>query len=183
MNDDSSQPTQKNARGVLTAVGKLCLPVISFLFGNLSPKWVTRWAKVFYIITWPFLRRTRKIVRANLAIALPEWNKKQSTILAKKNLQYIFELGLDWLHFLTNPADINRRLILTPEIDAFRHSRATDSSLPPTVFCTLHLGNWELASHVSYITGRKGAVVAARFDVEWFNELAAKARRAECFAL
>lgn len=174
---DSPMPPQKHH--VVTALGKLCLPVVAGLFGNLSPKWVTRWAKIFYALAWPFTSRIRKIARANLAIAFPEYNDKQYNILVKKNLQYIFELGLDWLHFLTHPSDINRRLVLTPEIDAFRRTRATDASLPPTLFCTLHLGNWELASHVSFLTGRKGAVVTARFTVEWFNELAAKMRTAE----
>lgn len=175
---DSTMPLKKR-RVFVTAVGKLCLPVASFLFGNLSPKWVTRWAKIFYVLAWPFTCRPRKIARANLSIAFPESNNKQYNILVKKNLQYIFELGLDWLHFLSHPSDINQRLLLSSEIDAFRQSRAKDSSLPPTIFCTLHLGNWELASHVSYISGRKGAVVAARFTVEWFNELAAKMRTAE----
>ena len=86
---------------------------------------------------------------------------------------------MDWLHFYQHPDDINHRLVLSPEIEAFRARRAADAELPPAIFCTLHLGNWELASHVSYLSGRKGVVVAARFNVEWFNELAARMRTAE----
>lgn len=174
-----AQSPSKPTRGFLTAIGKLCLPIVQCLWGNLSTRWVRRWAKVFYVITWPFTAHTRKIVRSNLAIAFPDLNDKQINGLIPNNIQYIFELGLDWLHFLTYPTDINKRLIIPPEIDAFRKTRASDTSLPPALFCTLHLGNWELASHVSYLTGRKGAVVTARFTVEWFNELTAKMRTTE----
>lgn len=176
MPEAPEQTATTKRQAFLTLLGKACLPVVAWLWGNLSPKWTRRWAKTFYFLAWPFTARPRKIIRANLEIAFPEFTDKERKLLTTKNLQYIFELGLDWLHFFTHPQDIQRRMVLTPEIESFSKKRAEDSSLPPGVFCTLHQGNWELASRVSYLTGRRGAVITARFKNDWFNELATRMR-------
>ena len=160
--------------GARLALGLLA--VANALLGNLSPKWVKRWANFLCAITWPFTGQKRKIIRTNLAIAFPELDDKSCKSLCKKNLQYIFELGLDWLHFLYHPEDINHRLVLSKEFQELRERRATDASLPPGIFCTLHLGNWELCSHMSFLTGRHGAAVAAHFNSQWINDLAARLR-------
>ena len=173
---DSQQPTTKPPRGF---VASCLMPLVTKLFGNLSVKWVRRWARFFYYLTWPFTRQIRKVIRANLAIAFPELGKLERNNLSKKNLQYIFELGLDWLHFLSHPEDASKRLILTQEILERKRKFQEDATLPPSIHCTLHLGNWELCSHISEISGRPGAAIAARFNTPWLNDLAEQMRTGE----
>lgn len=176
MSESTSQQASTPRRGFVV---RCLLPLVTFLFGNLSVKWVRRWAKFFYYLFWPFTGGIRKIIYANLAIAFPDTPERKRKQLAKKNLQYIFELGLDWLHFFTHPDDVPKRLVLSQDILDRKQARQQDSTLPPAIYCTLHLGNWELCSHISYLTGRPGAVIAARFNSDWLNDLAEQLRTSQ----
>lgn len=85
--------------------------------------------------------------------------------------------GLDWLHFLRRPQDVPKRLRITPEFRASCVASSPDGNEGPVLFCTPHLGNWEMESHISLLTGgRPGAVVVARFKQEWLNLLAERLR-------
>ena len=176
MSTPACHNSEKPRRGF---VAGCLLPVATWLFGNLSVKWVRRWAKFFYCLAWPFTGKIRKVIRANLAIALPELNELELKQLSKKNLQYIFELGLDWLHFLSYPGDARKRLVLSPELLARKRVFQEDPTLPPSIHCTLHLGNWELCSHISELSGRPGAAITARFNSPWLNTLAEQMRTGE----
>lgn len=154
------------------------LPPLQWLFGDLSAGWVRRWAGVLYYSTWPFLYSRRRVADANLAVAFPELSGAERRHLLKRNQRFLFELGLDWLHFYTHPDDVLRRMVVSDELKAMMARRPLEADGIPksAIFCTPHLGNWELQSRVSAITGRAGAVVTSTFSTPCLNEIAAKFR-------
>ncbi|MGN0867698.1 MAG: lysophospholipid acyltransferase family protein [Oligosphaeraceae bacterium] len=150
----------------------------TLLWGNLSPVSQRRWARVFLFLGRPFLRRQGKVARANLAIAFPQMTKKERRALEKEMFLHFITLGLDWLHFLRAPQDMPKRLDIPQDFREHCTSPNPDSPCPSVLYCTLHQGNWELEAHISLLTGRPGAVVVARFHMEWLNQLAERLRTA-----
>ena len=148
----------------------------SRLWGDLSPRAETRWAKILLFCASPFLRKQRKTALANLRIAFPRMDKRERRALARKMFLHFAVLGLDWLHFLRFPQHAVNRLHVPPEIRKACTISNPDSPCPSTLFCTPHLGNWELEAHIGYISGRPGAVVVARFHLDWLNKMAERLR-------
>lgn len=157
---------------------RLLFPPLRLAFGNLSLKATRRWANAFRLLSWPLLCRKRRIAAANLAIAFPELTPAERAVLLRRNQTFLFELGLDWLHFFFHPEDITRRMAVSPQMKQLmrERQRSCDGTAESALFCTPHLGNWELESRVSAITGRPGAVVTATFSTPCLNELAARFR-------
>lgn len=147
------------------------------LWGNLSPHWVSIWGWIFWVLSWPFLFGKRRNALANLAIAFPESTRQWRKRTMRRMFHHFLCSGLDWLHFLRRPQDVPKRLRITPEFRASCIASSPDGSESPVLFCTPHLGNWEMESHISLLTGgRPGAVVVARFKQEWLNLLAERLR-------
>ena len=146
---------------------------LAWFFHTRSPRAVRTWAAVLHFLAWPLLIGKRRIVRANLAVAFPELGRAERDRLAARNLRYLFELALDWLNFFVHPEDIPHRLMRPAETaTTLASQRAPSPGLPGIIFCTPHLGNWELESRVSYLSGHPGAVIVARFRSELLNRLA-----------
>ncbi len=123
----------------------------------------------------------RRIAAANLAVAFPDLSNDERRVLLKRNQCFLFELGLDWLHFYCHPEDILKRMIVSDETKTMLAKRPVnaDGTQCAAIFCTPHLGNWELQSRVSAISGRPGAVVTAEFSTPCLNEIAARFRTAD----
>ena len=146
---------------------------LAWVFQTRSPRAVRGWAAVLHFLAWPLLLGKRRLVRANLAVAFPDLAPAERDRLAARNLRYLFELALDWLNFFAHPEDIQRRLERpAATAAALDEQRALPPGLPGIIFCTPHLGNWELESRVSYLSGHPGAVIAARFRSDLLNRLA-----------
>ncbi len=158
------------------AIGKSLLPVIFFLWGDLSPRAVRLWAWIFWVLAWPFQWSDRRVIRQNLLVAFPEKSEWERRRIGRESQLHFIGTALDWLHTLKHPESAEERLEKTPEFVKNCTASNPSGKSPSAIYCTLHLGNWETASRISYLTGRPGAVVVARFKVEWFNDLAKRLR-------
>ena len=118
----------------------------------------------------------RRVVRANLRIAFPEMPEEEMRRICRENILHLLGMGLDWLHFLKHPEDATARLEVGEDFRRDCGRANPQGKYPTALFCTLHLGNWEVASRVSYVTGRPGAVVVAQFRLELINDLARRLR-------
>lgn len=168
------KPSILKRAGVL--LGRALLPVLGFLLGDLSPRAARFWSRFIWVVTWPFLFRSRRIVKANLEIAFPGKSPEERRRIARAAFIHLFGLGLDWLHFLKYPNDSQTRIRNSEEFRRLHTEPNPESKYPSIIYCTPHLGNWELEAHISFLTGRPGSVVAAVFNVDWFNELAERLR-------
>ncbi len=140
---------------------------------------VRAWSRILYYLTWPFLTRKRRIAAANIRIAFPDMSPKEQKALLRRNMQYLFELALDCLHFIVHPKAIEQRMPQNSEFMAkLAANRPAPPQLPGVIFCTPHLGNWEMESHVSYLSGHPGAVVVAKFSTKLFNDFSERLRTA-----
>ena len=157
-------------------MAKCLLPVASLCWGDLSPRGVRIWSWIFWLLSWPFLAGKRRVVRTNLRIAFPELAEGELEHLCQKNILHILGMGLDWLHFLKHPEDATARLDVSEEFRRECSQANPQGKYPSALYCTLHLGNWEVASRLSYVTGRPGAVVVARFKLDFLNDLARRLR-------
>lgn len=157
----------------------LAARILSWLFNTGSPRAVRCWARFFYYLTWLFLRAPRKVAAENLRQAFSGKTPAERKTLLKRNFVYLFELGLDWLHFFVHPERIEERLVRNEELRAhLKANRPAPPEVPGVIFCTPHLGNWELEAHVSFLCGNPGAVVVARFNSKLLNRLAERLRTA-----
>ncbi len=146
---------------------------MAFLWGNLSPRGVVVWGWIFWFFSWPFLFGQRRNALANLSIAFPESDKTWRKRTMRRMFHHFLCSGLDWLHFLRHPEDVSGRLRVTPEFRDGCIDGVPGGPSRPVLFCTPHLGNWEMESHISLLTGgHPGAVVVARFTRGWLNFLA-----------
>ena len=151
--------------------------ILDWTLGYGNPRVQRLWARLFHILSYPFLGAKRRITRANLAVAFPELTDREISRLTRRNQRYLIEMGLDWLHFFIHPGDAEKRLDVAgnPVVQALRQRPPESQGV---IFCTPHLGNWELEAHISFLTGRPGAVIAATFDSPLLNRLVRHFRQA-----
>lgn len=160
------------------AFGKAMLPVFEFLWGDLSPRGKRVWSWIFWVLSWPLLWEKRRVTNANLKVAFPEKSAAERSRIARESMLHLMGLGFDWIHQLKSPHEYTRTLEIPDDYRENCSALNPDSRCQAALYCTLHLGNWEAQSRVSYVTGRPGSVVVARFKVNWFNELSERLRTA-----
>ncbi len=139
------------------------------LLGGLSLTATRRMAKILVFLGRPFLAGSIRIIEANLKIAFPEKNHSEITALRRKNLCFMVELACDFLLSLKHPERINDRII-SVQIPA----EYPDDQ--PLIFCSPHLGNWEILARIIPRTGRRCAVVTGTLSSLKLNTLLRNAR-------
>lgn len=143
---------------------------VVFTFGGLSQKASKRVAAMLVFFTRPFLFKHIKIIDANLQAAFPEKSEAELLALRKQNLHYLAELGLDFLQALKYPERIKLKVEDTDFIKKIRESDQVG------IFCTPHMGNWEILIHFLPHLKREFLIIAADLRSNKLNELMQKAR-------
>ncbi|MCQ2396723.1 MAG: lysophospholipid acyltransferase family protein, partial [Lentisphaeria bacterium] len=118
----------------------------------------------------------RRVTSANLAVAFPEKSDAERRRIARASIMHLILLGFDWLHQLKHPHECTKNLEVSEEYRRDCSALNPNSRCQAALYCTLHLGNWEALSRISYVTGRAGAVVVARFKIDWLNQLSERLR-------
>jgi len=150
---------------LLDFVLDLLLSCMLFCFGGLSLQATRRFAKISVFLARPLLGSLIRVIEANLKVAFPELSPAEIRALRVKNLQFMVEFGLDFLQSLKYPERLDakkRPFSLPAELDIPGQAG---------VFCSPHLGNWEMLIHFMPSFGRPFVVVAAQFSSPKLNRL------------
>ncbi len=166
--NNRSQPWHRYLKELLLNFG---ISLALLLFGNLSLAATRRLSRVITFLVQPFLRKSSKIIEANLKIAFPERQAAEISLLRRRNLCFMVELACDFLQSLKHPEKIEKRLLPAPNIAGYPPDQ-------PLLFCTPHLGNWEILTRLIPRTGRKCAAVIGEFRSPKLNQLMTKSRGA-----
>lgn len=148
----------------------LVLSCMLFCFGGLSLRATRRIARISVFLARPFLGSLIRVIEANLKVAFPALDLAEIRALRTKNLQFMVEFGLDFLQALKHPGRLEAKMrpfFLPAELDMPGQAG---------VFCSPHLGNWEMLIHFLPSFGRPFVVVAAQFSSPKLNRLLNQAR-------
>jgi len=141
-----------------------------FCFGGLSLQTTRRIARISVFLARPFLGSLIRIIEANLKIAFPELDPAEIRALRTKNLQFMVEFGLDFLQALKYPERLEAKM------RPFVFPKELDIPGQAGIFCSPHLGNWEMLIHFLPSLGRTFVLVAAQFSSPKLNRLLYQAR-------
>ncbi len=160
--DDKSIPVNKRVRDIFL---DLLLSCLLFCFGGLSVKATRRFAKVSIFLARPLLSGRIRIIEANLKIAFPEKTSAQIRALRQKNLHFLVEFGLDFLQSLRYPRRFESRMRPFSFPDELKNCDQAG------IFCSPHLGNWEMLIRFLPTFGRPFVLLAAKLSSPKLNRL------------
>ncbi|MGH9407206.1 MAG: lysophospholipid acyltransferase family protein [Terriglobia bacterium] len=107
---------------------------------------------------WPRLRRTGDF---NLALAFPEWSRRERRRVLYGVFQNLGRMLADFAHFPRwNRANIARQI----DYDGFEHFELAQKRGNGVLFLTAHFGNWELGSFAHGAFGYPVNFVARKLD-------------------
>jgi KDO2-lipid IV(A) lauroyltransferase len=117
-------------------------------------------------------RRRRTL--ANLARAYPELAATERRRLARRSWQHLGVVLVEQAALLARPIDA---ILSRVRIDGLEHLQAVMARPGRVLVLTAHLGNWEVLTAASRLTGFPLAVVVRPLDSSRLNELAERIRR------
>jgi Kdo2-lipid IVA lauroyltransferase/acyltransferase len=115
----------------------------------------SRWSGAGWRLVAPHLRRHRRAVQ-NLTLAFPEKSPAEIQEIARRMWENLGRNFAEFFH-LDEVIASDRYLIETPELFEAIRQRSGGA-----VACSLHMGNWEIASHAGLAIGWKTAGVYQR---------------------
>ncbi len=123
-------------------------------------------------MAWVLSPGLRRDVRANLAIAFPEWSSVERDSVARDCLVHLGWVGGEMISFVGHSEAIERYVEVSPEaLATIRHAHLRGKGI---VMVLGHIGNWELTCRLSPLLGSVG-VIAKR---SWHRSLDVLAERA-----
>ena len=132
----------------------LLFSCILFFFAGFSLQATRRFAKISVFLARPFLGSLIRVIEANLKVAFPEYSPAEIRSLRRKNLHFMVEFGLDFLQSLKYPKRMEARM------RPFTLPKELQVPEQAGIFCTPHLGNWEMLVHFIPSFGRPFVLVA-----------------------
>lgn len=150
------------------------LRCILWCAGFASPCIRRCWCEFYYWLLYPISWIKRRTIMENLRVAFPDKNPREIRALANANLRHVILIGIEWCYFFAFPNAVERYLHADEALlAAVKDHRTQDDKTTPIIFCTAHLGNWEVASHISLCTGVPMAAVAAKLSRPFLNRITA----------
>ena len=118
----------------------------------------------------PKLKRTRKVVLPQLAMAFPEKSEAERAQIARDMWENIGRVFAEYSHL----DDIMSRVTVVGR----EHLEAARDSGQPLIFVTGHIGNWEISSIAVQSAGIDLNIVYRAPNNPWVENLLQRARRA-----
>ena len=117
----------------------------------------------------------RRLVKANLALAFPDWPDDKRDGLLHRVFENASLGALEFFWFTKFPKRLTEHVDLEGDVDA----KVLELGRPPrkAVMVTPHLGNWELLGQVAAANGLRLAAVAHRIRNQWIERPIDRARR------
>ncbi|MFV8353426.1 lysophospholipid acyltransferase family protein [Flavobacterium sp. XS2P14] len=121
-----------------------------------------------YIIVYYIIGYRKKIVKANLVLALPHLSDKERLIIEKKSYHHMCDMFLEMIKTMTiSAAEMNRRFVVT-NIDLVKEYEAKGKS---TVLLASHYASWEWLLSLNEKTSFKGIGVYKKIANTYFDKL------------
>ena len=136
---------------------------------SMLPFRVFYWFSDFvYLIVYYIIGYRKKIVKANLVLALPHLSDKERLIIEKKSYHHMCDMFLEMIKTMTiSAAEMNRRFVVT-NIDLVKEYEAKGKS---TVLLASHYASWEWLLSVNEKTSFKGIGVYKKIANTYFDKL------------
>jgi len=144
-----------------------------FCFGGLSLRSTRGLARFAAFLAAPFLGRRRRVIEANLRLAFPELSASEIRALRQRNIAFMIEFGLDFLQALKHPERIKERLC------PFELPAELKNLGQGAIFCSPHLGNWEMLIHFAFVFERPFVLLAAELSTASLAALLRKQRSSQ----
>lgn len=121
-----------------------------------------------YIIVYYVIGYRKKIVKANLVLALPHLSDKERLIIEKKSYHHMCDMFLEMIKTMTiSAAEMNRRFVVT-NIELVKEYEVKGKS---TVLLASHYASWEWLLSVNEKTSFKGIGVYKKIANTYFDKL------------
>ncbi len=121
-----------------------------------------------YIIVYYVIGYRKKIVKANLVLALPHLSDKERLIIEKKSYHHMCDMFLEMIKTMTiSAAEMNRRFVVT-NIELVKEYEVKGKS---TVLLASHYASWEWLLSVNEKTSFKGIGVYKKIANPYFDKL------------
>nr|WP_309756052.1 lysophospholipid acyltransferase family protein [Flavobacterium sp.] len=121
-----------------------------------------------YIIVYYIIGYRKKIVKANLVLALPHLSDKERLIIEKKSYHHMCDMFLEMIKTMTiSAAEMNRRFVVT-NIELVKEYEAKGKS---TILLASHYASWEWLLSVNEKTSFKGIGVYKKIANTYFDKL------------
>ncbi|MFV8356110.1 lysophospholipid acyltransferase family protein [Flavobacterium sp. XS1P32] len=121
-----------------------------------------------YIIVYYIIGYRKKIVKANLVLALPHLTDKERLIIEKKSYHHMCDMFLEMIKTMTiSAAEMNRRFVVT-NIELVKEYEAKGKS---TVLLASHYASWEWLLSLNEKTSFKGIGVYKKIANTYFDKL------------
>ena len=121
-----------------------------------------------YIIVYYIIGYRKKIVKANLVLALPDLSEKERLIIEKKSYHHMCDMFLEMIKTMTiSAAEMNRRFVVT-NIELVKEYEVKGKS---TVLLASHYASWEWLLSVNEKTSFKGIGVYKKIANTYFDKL------------
>ncbi|NMA42651.1 MAG: lysophospholipid acyltransferase family protein [Oligosphaeraceae bacterium] len=130
-----------------------------FCFGSLSLRSTRRLARIAAFLISPFLGERKRVIEANLRLVFSELSPNQIRKLRQRNIAFMIEFGLDFLQTLKHPERMRQRIC------PFDIPEALKDPEHAGIFCSPHLGNWEMLVQVISFSERPFVLVAAELNI------------------
>lgn len=121
-----------------------------------------------YLIVYHIIGYRKKIVKENLALALPHLSDKERLIIEKKSYHHLCDMFLEMIKTMTiSAAEMNKRFVVT-NIELVKEYEAKGKS---TVLLASHYASWEWLLSVNEKTSFKGIGVYKKIANKYFDKL------------
>ena len=121
-----------------------------------------------YIIVYYVVGYRKKIVKANLVLALPHLSDKERLIIEKKSYHHMCDMFLEMIKTMTiSAAEMNRRFVVT-NIELVKEYEVKGKS---TVLLASHYASWEWLLSLNEKTSFKGIGVYKKIANTYFDKL------------
>ncbi len=148
---------------------RLAASLVGFLPHRALGVWAARLGRVADMVP-----RRRRLVRANLHVAFPDWSPQQVAATAERAWRNIMLTALEVLWFARHGEELARFVRFdTPAGEAMLARGARG----PIILLTPHLGNWELIGQAFTAAGGRLCAVARPVRNPWLHRLLDGARR------
>lgn len=141
---------------------------------SIMPFWVLHIkSTALFVLAYYVIGYRRKVVRENIALALPERSEEEQRKIAKDFYRHLCDLVFESIKVLTiSDGSLKKRFHYTnPELV----EQYKQKGQPILMMCG-HYGNWEWSSILGRITEFKGYGVYKKLDNPYFDRLVKKLR-------
>ena len=123
---------------------------------------------VMYFLVYYIIGYRKKVVRENLAMALPHLNDEERLLIEKKSYQHLCDMFLEMTKTLTiSPEEMSKRFVIT-NIDVIKEYEKKGKSI---MLIASHYASWEWLITLNQKLSFRGVAVYKKLANKYFDKL------------